>query len=130
MSRKKKFLIGGIIVGVAVGYLGYNAFMGAATYYYGVGELLEQGSSVYDETVRVNGRVDSLSLEKESTRAVLRFTLIDLEGEQSLPAVYQGVVPDTFKIGNEVVIEGHLNSQGTFLADTLVSKCASKYEPN
>lgn len=127
VSKRKKFVIGGIIVGIALGYLGYNAFMGAATYYYEVGELIEQGSLVYDETVRVNGEVVPGSLEQESAGSILRFTIIDLEGEQSLSVVYQGVVPDTFKVGNEVVVEGQLDSDGIFQADTLMPKCASKY---
>lgn len=129
VSKRKKFLIGGVIVGLALGYLGYNVFMGAATYYYEVGELLEQGNPVYGETVRVNGDVAPGSLEQESAGRILRFTLVDIEGEQSLPVVYQGVVPDTFKVGNEVVIEGQLNSDGVFQADTLTPKCASKYVP-
>ncbi len=129
VSKRKKFLIGGIIVGLALGYLGYNAFMGAATYYYEVGELLEQGSPVYGETVRVNGEVVPGSLEQESAGRILRFTIIDLEGEENLPVVYQGVVPDAFKVGNEVVIEGQLNSDGIFQADILMPKCPSKYVP-
>ena len=68
MSRRRKFLIAGIAVGVAVGYLGYNAFMGAATYYYGVGELLEQGTSVQGQAVRVNGRIGSLEKEQAGVK--------------------------------------------------------------
>ena len=130
MSKRKKFVIGGIIVGLALGYLGYNVFMGAATYYYEVGELMEQGSSVYGENVRVNGEVVPGSLEQESAGRILRFTIVDLEGDENLPVVYQGVVPDTFRVGNEVVIEGQLNSDGIFQADTLMPKCPSKYAPN
>ena len=116
-------------MGLAVGYLGYNAFIGAATYYYGVGELVEQNNLIYGENVRVNGQVVPGSLEQESTGRILRFTLIDLEGEESLSVVYQGVVPDAFKGGNEVVVEGQLNSDAIFQAHTMLVKCPSKYEP-
>ncbi len=129
MLKKKRFLIGGIIVFLAVGYLGYTGFMGAATYYYEVGDLLEQSSSIYGENVRVNGQVATGSLEQESAGGRLKFTLIDVDGEESLPVVYQGVVPDTFKVGNEVVVEGYLNSDGIFQGHTLVPKCASRYVP-
>lgn len=127
--RRRKFLIGGLIVFLAVGYLGYIGFMGAATYYYTVGELLEQGSSIYGETVRVNGQVAPGSVEQEAAGRILRFTIKDVEGEESLPVVYQGIVPDTFKVGNEVVIEGHLNSAGIFQAHTLMPRCPSRYVP-
>ncbi len=129
MLRKKKFLIGGIIVFLAIGFLGYMGFMGAATYYYEVGELLARGSSIYGENVRVNGQVAPGSVEQEAQGRILRFTMIDVNGEESLPVVYQGVVPDTFKVGNEVVVEGQLNSTGVFQANTLMPTCPSRYVP-
>ena len=129
MLKRKKFLIGGIIVFLAIAYLGYTGFMGAATYYFEVDELLAQGNSIYGETVRVNGQVAPGSLEQESAGSILKFTIIDIEGEESLPVVYQGVVPDTFQVGGEVVAEGQLNSDGIFQASTLMPKCPSKYVP-
>ena len=127
MLRKKRFLIGGIIIFLAIGYLGYMGFQGSATYYYTVSELMEQRGSIYGETVRVNGQVAPGSLEQDVVGRTLRFTITD--GEASLPVFYQGVVPDSFKVGGEVVIEGHLNSVGTFQAHTLMPKCPSRYVP-
>jgi cytochrome c-type biogenesis protein CcmE len=41
---------------------------------------------------------------------------------------YLGIdVPDMFKDGAEVVVEGHFAS-GTFLAERVMAKCPSKYE--
>ena len=128
MLRKKRFLIGGIIVFIAMGYLGYSAFVGAATYYYKVGEFLALESSVYGQNVRVNGIVVAGSVEREAQGTVVRFTVADAEGGGSLPVSFQGVVPDTFKEGGEVVIEGQLNADGIFQAHTLMAKCPSRYE--
>jgi len=127
MLKKKRFLIGGIIVFLALGYLGYAGFEGSATYYYTVSELMEQGGSIYGENVRVNGQVAPGSVEQESGGLIMRFTIID--GEASLPVVYQGVVPDAFKVGNEVVVEGHLDSDSIFQTNTILVKCPSKYVP-
>ncbi len=127
MLRKKRFLIGGVIVFLAIGYLGFMGFRGSAAYYYEVSEFLAQGSSIYGERVRVNGQVAPGSLEQESAGRILRFTMID--GGESLPVVYQGVVPDTFKVGNDVVVEGSLNSDGVFQASALMPKCPSRYVP-
>ncbi len=127
MLRKRKFLIGGIIVFLAIGYLGFIGFQSSATYYYEVSELMEQGSSIYGENVRVNGQVAPGSVQQEAAGRILRFTII--EGEENLPVVYQGVVPDTFKVGNEVVVEGYLNSDDIFQGDILMPKCASRYVP-
>ena len=127
MLRKKRFLIGGIIVVLAIGYLGYMGFQGSAVYYYTASELIELGSSIYDENVRVNWQVVPGSLEQEANGLVLKFNIVD--EKRSLPVVYQGVVPDSFKSDSEVVVEGYLNSAGTFQANTIMTKCPSKYVP-
>lgn len=123
--KRRKFLIAGIIIFLAVAYLGYIGFKSAATYYYMVSELLGQGSSIYGENVRVNGQVVPGSVEQKGL--MLKFTLTD--GGRNLPVIYQGVVPDTFKVGNDIVVEGKLNSDGIFQAHTLMPKCPSKYVP-
>ncbi|MAG14538.1 MAG: cytochrome c maturation protein CcmE [Dehalococcoidales bacterium] len=125
--RTKKFLIGGLIVCLAIGYLGFLGFQSSATYYYSVSELTEQGSTIYDENVRVKGQVAPGSVEQGTTGNTLKFIVI--EGGTSLPVTYQGVVPDTFGMATEIVIEGQLNSTGTFQAHTLMPKCPSKYVP-
>jgi len=60
----------------------------------------------------------------------LHFMLRDRHAMASVPVVYKGSVPDLFKTGREVVVDGKLRS-GTFVAvpDTLVTKCPSKYTP-
>ncbi|MFC1873996.1 cytochrome c maturation protein CcmE [Chloroflexota bacterium] len=126
---KKNFFISGIIILLAIGFLGFKGIQDGMTYYHEVNEILGLGNSVYDQNVRVTGIVVPGSLEQETGGTTLRFTIIDNEGEESLPVVYQGVVPDTFKVGNEVVVEGSLSSGGTFQAHTLMPKCASKYVP-
>jgi cytochrome c-type biogenesis protein CcmE len=59
-----------------------------------------------------------------------RFRLRDMEGSATVPVVYRGSVPDQFKKGRQVYLEGELRS-GTFVGapDTLVTKCPSKYAP-
>jgi cytochrome c-type biogenesis protein CcmE len=61
-------------------------------------------------------------------RQELRFRLRDVEGTTSVPVVYRGSVPDQFKAGREVRLEGRLQN-GIFVGKpgTLVTKCPSKY---
>ena len=60
----------------------------------------------------------------------LRFQLRDVKGNATVPVVYKGSVPDLFRTGRDVVVDGHLRN-GAFVAvpDTLVTKCPSKYSP-
>ena len=127
MLKGKRFLMGGIIVFLAIGYLVFMGFQDSVTYYYTVSELMEQGSSIYDENVRVKGQVAPDSVEQEAAGRILKFTIID--GENRLSVTYQGAVPDTFKVGAEVVVEGQFNSNGIFQAHTLMPKCPSRYVP-
>ena len=63
--------------------------------------------------------------------AGLRFQLRDVQGmTTTVPVVYKGSVPDLFKTGRDVVVDGRLRN-GVFVAvpDTLVTKCPSKYQP-
>ena len=129
MFRRKRFLIGGLIIVLAIAYLAYTGFQSSATYYYTVSEFVAQERSTNGENVRINGQVAAGSVEQDARELILRFTIVGSEGEDSLPVVYHGVVPDTFKVGSEVVIEGHLDSAGIFQANNILTKCPSKYVP-
>ena len=60
----------------------------------------------------------------------MRFTLRDRNGTVTVPVVYRGSVPDLFRSGRDVMIDGRLKD-GVFVAypGTLVTKCPSKYSP-
>ncbi len=127
MFKKKKFVIGVTIVVVAIGYLGFMGFQGSAMYYYRVGELLDMGSEAYDQGLRISGTVVAGSIDRDVASLTVEFTVVE-EGE-TLPVVFTGVTPDTFKDDADVVVEGELARSGVFQADTILMKCPSKYEP-
>jgi cytochrome c-type biogenesis protein CcmE len=62
----------------------------------------------------------------------MRFVLKDDHGTstRTVPVRYAGSVPDLFRTGRQVVVEGTLRN-GTFVAkaNSLVTKCPSKYTP-
>jgi cytochrome c-type biogenesis protein CcmE len=60
----------------------------------------------------------------------LRFRLRDVAGTTAVPVVYTGSVPDLFRKGRDIVVDGTLRN-GVFVAvpGTLVTKCPSKYSP-
>jgi cytochrome c-type biogenesis protein CcmE len=62
----------------------------------------------------------------------LRFGLKDI-GKGTADAVvvrYSGSVPDLFKVGRHIVVDGQLR-RGTFVAEpgSMITKCPSKYAP-
>jgi cytochrome c-type biogenesis protein CcmE len=62
----------------------------------------------------------------------LRFRLKDISGESraSVAVLYSGSVPDLFKVGRHIVVDGKLQ-KGAFVAEpgSMITKCPSKYAP-
>ena len=62
----------------------------------------------------------------------LRFRLEDIGGNATTTVAvrYTGSVPDLFKVGRHVVVDGQL-VRGTFVAEpgSMITKCPSKYAP-
>lgn len=124
---RRKVLIGAIVIAAALGYLGYQGFSSGASYYYTVDEFVAQQSSLVNEKTRLNGLVAPGSVEQAGLK--LKFDVTNEGGQIKVPVVYEGAVPDSFKAGGEITIEGNLNSSGVFVAQTLMPKCPSKYVP-
>jgi len=62
----------------------------------------------------------------------LRFALMDIEGDSRarVGVLYTGSVPDLFKAGRHIVVEGQLRN-GVFVAEpgSMITKCPSKFAP-
>ena len=127
MKKKKvKFIVGGIIIAVAIIYLVYSGIQKTGLYYLTVSEIKKEGSMAYGQSTRVNGNVLDGSIQWDSQEGTLRFIISD--GENDLPIIYRGVAPDTFRGGAEVVVEGEYTPENIFEADKIMAKCPSKYE--
>ena len=124
-SRKRKirlFVALGAAVLLAGGlmYTSFTADTPAAT----PSQLLaQQGSGDY----KLTGMVVDGSVKREGDR--LTFAIRDRTGRASVPVSYTGVVPDPFRDGREVIVDGRMQ-EGRFVAerDSLVTKCPSKFE--
>jgi cytochrome c-type biogenesis protein CcmE len=75
---------------------------------------------------RVGGDVKAGSIQHYSGR--VDFALV--EQGKVLPVSYVGTdpLPDTFKDGAQCLVEGKVQPDGRFVAETVQAKCASKYE--
>jgi cytochrome c-type biogenesis protein CcmE len=128
MKKKKKMkpLIISSVIFLVIGYLIYAGLRDTMTYYLTVSEVLAGTTEIGNEPIRVGGIVSPTSVKFDPKDLKLSFTLE--EKESSLKVKYQGVVPDSFKPGIDVVLEGIYNGNGQFRATTIMPKCASKYE--
>ena len=133
--RIGRLAIGILLVGAALSYLVYAGTRDNLVYYYEVGEVQAAAAST-DGRIRVSGDVVEGSIVKDEKDRMIRFAIraTKMDGEQgdgpaeSIPVVYAGTVPDIFREGIQVVVEGKMAPDGTFEAETLLAKCPSKYQ--
>ena len=124
-SRKRKLrlivaLSAALILAGALVYTSFSASTEAST----PSEL--KSSAEPGRSYELTGKVAKGSVKREDDR--LRFVIRDRDGTGSVPVSYEGVVPDPFREGREVIVSGELE-KGTFVAerDSLVTKCPSKF---
>lgn len=94
--------------------------------------LVEPGAPAERNRIRVAGRVSKAEILYSVTpKFELRFS-IDNPGSVAsdhglLNVVYQGIKPDMFASGRDVIIDGNFKN-GSLEATKLLTQCPSKYE--
>jgi cytochrome c-type biogenesis protein CcmE len=128
-SNKRPFLLALLLFLGGVGYLIYGGLSENTVYFLNVSEALALEQKQLD-SARLFGTVDAQELTKAENGAGVTFRLLDKDDKgQSIMVAYAGAVPDTFKPGVEVIVEGGWNQEsGQFKAATLMTKCPSKYK--
>jgi len=121
-GRRTKFIVGGAIIILVVGWLVYSSIQGSTTPYLTVGELIARGPS--EHVVRVTGLVGA-AIDWDSQHLVLHFEIVD--GNWKLPVLYKGTRPDMLRDGAQAVVEGRYRADGVFEASSVLLKCPSKY---
>lgn len=135
--RLGRLAIGIALVAVALGYLVYAGTKDNLVYYYDVDEV-QAASARTDGKIRISGDVVEGSIVRDEDADEIRFAIRGVTEESqdtggsaggaTIPVAYAGTVPDIFREGIQVVVEGRIDEQGTFQAETLLAKCPSKYQ--
>lgn len=123
--KYKPIIISAVIV-LVIGYLIYTGLRDTMVFYLTVSEVLAKQPQDLTDTQKVGGIVNAGSVQWDPKTLKLSFELEDEQG--NLIVNYSGVVPDSFKPGTEVIVEGTYRGNGSFWATTIMPKCASKYE--
>ncbi|MHC5022498.1 MAG: cytochrome c maturation protein CcmE [Planctomycetota bacterium] len=124
-TMKLKLLVGGMALAAAVVVLAVAGVREGWVYYLSVDQFVD-GEQYRTQRVRLHGVVAATDFQSSPGQLRASFSL---DGESAaVPVVYRGVIPDSFQPDREVVVEGRLDEVGVFQADTLMTKCASKYE--
>ena len=101
-------------------------FKGNELPYVTIQELTIKKDNKPGKRFRLGGNVkDGSIVRNEDDPLSLSFFLI--QEQNQLPVNYHKIVPDMFKNGSEVIVEGIYDGE-KFYADNLMTKCASRYE--
>jgi cytochrome c-type biogenesis protein CcmE len=128
MRRKTRLGIAAAIVVAALGFLLANGLRHFTEYYLTIPQLQAQRSTLGTAAVRVAGVVIGKSVVYDPSKEYLSFKMRG--GKQDLRVVYHGPEPDTFGAPDvQAIADGHLAANGTFVAQSLLMKCPSHYQP-
>ena len=120
-----KLAVGTCVFLGAVAYLAFAGAKESLVYHLTVDQFLAD-TQHHGQRVRLFGNVDSQHFLSSPANLTASFVLKGTAAQ--VPVQYHGVIPGLFQAGRDVVIEGQMNAQGVFIADVMMTKCASKYE--
>jgi cytochrome c-type biogenesis protein CcmE len=127
MPRRKRYIIGALVILAALAYIIYGGMQEAVVYFVTPSELKAKETNPSDRFLRMGGMVVKGSLQKDLQNLTYRFELTD--GTASVPVLFRGVPPDLFVDGKGAVVEGRLAGDGTFQATTIMAKHSEEYSP-
>jgi cytochrome c-type biogenesis protein CcmE len=148
---RAKFLIGGLLIVVAIVYLIASSTQASAQYYLTIDELVAKGESVEDRDIKISGAVDGDSIEYDAQSLTLSFTIINVPADldkieeagglaevlheavmdksaSRLQVIYEGPMPDLLRHEAQAIVTGRVGEDGVFYADELLLKCPTRYE--
>jgi cytochrome c-type biogenesis protein CcmE len=135
------------VIVAAVGTLIYAAVRETSAYFMTVEEYAADPSAHADKSLRLAGRVRDGTVDWNPATLDLSFVIQPIpprpDGEKAaapapetappvdsrltLPVRYNGILPDMFAAGRDVIVEGRVE-RGVFHASNLLTTCPSKYE--
>lgn len=127
MTRKQKRLAIivaiGLVLAVSVGLI-LTALRDQIVFFYSPSEIIEKHVEV-GTPIRIGGMVLEDTWKQDGLSNV--FVIHDYENQTKTN--YTGILPDLFREGQGVVVEGSLQVDGTFLATNVLAKHDENYMP-
>jgi len=127
MTRKRRRLIFvslGLLMLMGATALVLTAFNDNLVFFFSPTDLLAKPQPP-GHAFRLGGLVEQGSVAKDGP--TIRFRITDKKN--TLLVVYRGVLPDLFREGQGVVVEGSLAPDGSFAASSVLAKHDEKYMP-
>jgi len=129
MTRKRRrlyiVLAGMAVLGTSAALV-LSAFEDNLVFFYSPSEVAAKGLAP-EMRVRLGGLVAENSVEKAGDGLTTEFAVTDMA--KTVPVTYTGILPDLFREGQGVIVEGTLRPDGTFVASNVLAKHDENYMP-
>ncbi|MDA0663260.1 MAG: cytochrome c maturation protein CcmE [Proteobacteria bacterium] len=130
MTRKRRRLtvvfLGGLMLATAAALV-LTAFEDNIVFFHTPTDIATKADLQKDRRLRVGGLVKEASWKKAADGLTHKFAVTDLTHE--IRVAYKGIIPDLFREGQGVVVEGHMLPDGSFRADEVLAKHDENYMP-
>ncbi|MCU0511970.1 MAG: cytochrome c maturation protein CcmE [Anaerolineae bacterium] len=140
-----KFIVGGVVMLAAVLYLVFSGMTSGAQYFITVDEMLSGSATYAGQTVRISGAVLGDTIQYQSDKLILDFTIVHIPKETGdlartlheatldpaanrIAIHMENIVkPDLLEHEAQAILTGKLGEDGVFYATELLLKCPSRY---
>jgi cytochrome c-type biogenesis protein CcmE len=146
-----KFILGGVMILLAVVYLIASSTQASAQYFMTVDELSAKQADVMGRELRLSGAIIGESIEYDPQTLTLKFVVAHVPGDNAqieregglgevlhqavidpnrarMNVIFVGVKPDLMRNEAQAIMTGKMGDDGVFHADELLLKCPTKYE--
>jgi cytochrome c-type biogenesis protein CcmE len=86
------------------------------------------GEAPVGAQIRAGGMVLDGSVDRDGESLEVTFVLTDYQGAE-FPVVYSGILPDLFREGQGIIVQGQLTTDGHFRANQVLAKHDENYMP-
>ena len=121
--RTIMLILGFSIIGMIV-FLVLTVLEDNVVYFHSPSELIELSIEPY-EKMRIGGIV----LDKTTHHDDLIHHFHVTDNKKSILVIYKGILPDLFREGQGVVVEGHFDAKKAFIAHNVLAKHDENYMP-
>ena len=132
MKNHSRFMVGLVSVAAVVSYLIWTGVSETMVYYLTPVELIEKAKNdrtFHEVGGKGSGKVLPGTYKRVDGELLHTFMVRDLADESvTFPVEFRDALPDTFTDDTEVVLEGRFGGDRVFEAETLLTKCGSRYE--
>jgi cytochrome c-type biogenesis protein CcmE len=124
-KHQRLILLFSVLMGLSLSIgLMLIAFQETIVFFYTPSDLFQKTISPHHR-IRIGGLVEANSLNQIGEKVRFRIT----DQKKALTITYMGILPDLFREGQGVVVEGHLLDSGNFQALLVLAKHDEKYMP-